>query len=153
MMDANDKPSMTILMVEDNAGDVLLTREALTDCAPNAQLLEARDGQEALDVLRQSPRTPTLPRPDLILLDLNMPRMNGLDCLRQLKTDADLKCIPVVVLTTSAADEDVYRSYELQANSFITKPVDFSRYRAVLQVVIDYWFTVASRPGGQRQAA
>lgn len=135
-----------ILLVEDNAGDVRLTEEALKESDAPVHLLVARDGVEALDLLRR--RDPALSNgaPDLVLLDLNLPRKGGLEVLEEIKQDPELKRIPVVVLTTSKEERDIMRAYDLHANGFIVKPVDLDEFIRVVRSVSDYWLTVVTLP-------
>lgn len=136
-----------ILLVEDNPADVRLTVEALKDAKVRNQLHVAHDGAEALALLRDlAPRK--VPRPDLILLDLNLPRKDGREVLAEIKRDEALRPIPVVVLTTSQADQDIRRCYDLGANAFITKPVDIDQFFDVVRTVEQFWLEVAklSRP-------
>ena len=139
-----------MLLVEDNEGDVRLTREALKDARIQVHLSVVRDGIEALAHLRKQGTYAEAITPDIILLDLNLPRMNGLDLLAQIKTDEKLRLIPVVILTSSKAEEDVARSYSLHANCYVTKPIDFDQFRKVVQSVEDFWFTVVRLPSGPR---
>src|SRR2546428_6228012 len=115
---------VNVLLVEDNPGDVRLTMEALHEAKMHNSVYVAQDGVEALAFLRKQGKYAEMPRPDLILLDLNLPRKNGREVLEEIKTDEDLKCIPVVVLTSSSAEQDVLRAYKLNANCYVTKPVD-----------------------------
>ena len=131
-----------ILLVEDNPGDVRLTIEALRESKVRNNLQVARDGVEAMDYLRGAG---TL-RPDLILLDLNLPRKDGREVLAEIKADPSLKTIPVVVLTTSRAEQDVLRTYELQANCYITKPVDLDQFITVVKSIEDFWLTIVTLP-------
>ena len=135
-----------ILLVEDNPGDVRLTIEGLHEGKVRNNLHVARDGVEALDFLRRQGAWPNAPRPDLILLDLNLPRMDGREVLAELKADPALKTIPVVVLTTSRAERDVLRSYELQANCYITKPVDLEQFITVVRSIEDFWLSIVTLP-------
>ena len=138
--------AIEILMVEDSPIDVLMAREALQQAKVLNNLSVTENGVEALAFLRRENQYAGAPRPDLILLDLNMPRMDGREVLQELKADPELKCIPVVVLTTSKAEEDIVKSYGLHANCYITKPVDFERFVAVVQTIQDFWFTVVTLP-------
>jgi chemotaxis family two-component system response regulator Rcp1 len=131
-----------ILLVEDNAADVRLTKEALQEGKVRNNLTVARDGVEALEILQR----PGAPRPDLILLDLNLPRKDGREVLATLKADAALKHIPVVVLTTSSAEVDVLKSYQLHANCYITKPVDLEQFVNVVRSIDEFWLTVVKLP-------
>lgn len=136
------KPRGRILLVEDNAADARLTTEAMYEAGGSAALTTARDGVEALDLLTR----PHATLPDLILLDLNLPRKDGREVLREVKGDAGLRVIPVVVLTTSGAEEDVAVSYHLHANCFITKPPDFDGLARVVRALGDFWSRVAALP-------
>jgi chemotaxis family two-component system response regulator Rcp1 len=135
-----------ILMVEDNPGDVRLTREALKDAKVSNTLHVMEDGVAALDFLYQRGAHDTAPRPDLILLDLNLPKKNGREVLAEIKQDAHLKTIPVVILTTSQAEEDVLRAYSLHANCYITKPVDFIQFTKILRTIEEFWLTIVMLP-------
>ena len=135
-----------ILLVEDNPGDVLLTEEALQEGKVCNDLYVAEDGMEAIAFLRREGKYEDMPRPDVILLDLNLPRMYGREVLAEIKADPDLKRIPVVILTTSSADEDILKSYDLHANCYITKPVDLDQFIEVVKSVEDFWFTIVKLP-------
>ena len=135
-----------ILLVDDDPGDVRLTVEALKQTKMHTNLSFARDGIEALAFLRRQGSFAAAPRPDMIFLDLNMPRMDGREVLGQIKKDDCLKLIPVVVLTTSADEEDVLRSYDLHANCYVTKPVDLQQFMKVVSSIEDFWFTVVKLP-------
>lgn len=135
-----------ILLVEDNPGDVDLTIEAMSEARVYNTLHVAWDGVEAMAFLRQEGAFADAPRPDLILLDLNLPRKGGLEVLAEVKQDPDLCRIPVVVLTTSAADEDVVYTYNLHANCFITKPVDLEQFLNVVRAVNDFWLSIVKLP-------
>ena len=137
---------MEILLVEDNPGDVRLTREALRSGKVPSNLRTVGDGLEAMAYLRRQGEYGDAPQPDLILLDLNLPRKAGSEVLAEIKQDPELRRIPVVVLTTSAADPDVIRSYDLYANCYITKPPDFGRLVAVIRAIEDFWLSVAKLP-------
>ena len=138
--------AIEILMVEDNPGDVRLTREALKGGKVLNQLHVVEDGVAALDFLYRRPPHQNAPRPDLILLDLNLPKMDGREVLARIKSDDSLKVIPVVVLTTSQAEEDVLRAYRLSANCYVTKPVDLHQFNRIVQAVEEFWLTVVSLP-------
>jgi CheY-like chemotaxis protein len=138
--------AVEILLVEDNPGDVRLTIEGLKEAKVRNNLHVARDGVEALEFLRRQGQFDDAVRPDLILLDLNLPRMDGREVLAVIKSDPDLKTIPVVVLTTSSAEQDVLHSYELQANSYITKPVDLEQFIKVVRSIEDFWLTIVTLP-------
>lgn len=137
---------VVILLVEDNAGDVRLTREALHEGKVANRLIVASDGIEALAILHHTGSHAAAPRPDLILLDLNLPRKDGREVLAEIKQDPDLRRIPVVVLTTSKAEEDILRTYNLHANCYITKPVDFEKFVSVVKTIDEFWFTVVRLP-------
>jgi len=135
-----------ILLVEDNPGDVRLTVEALKDGKVSNRLSVVGDGVEAMAFLRREGRFANAPRPHLILLDLNLPKKDGREVLAEVKQDPNLKRIPVVVLTTSQAEQDILRSYELHANAYITKPVDFEHFMGVVKSVEDFWLTIVKLP-------
>ena len=135
-----------ILLVEDNPGDVRLTREALKGGKIWNQLHVVEDGVAALDFLQRRPPHQDAPRPDLILLDLNLPKKDGREVLAAIKADASLKLIPVVILTTSQAEEDVIRAYALNANCYVTKPVDFLQFTRIVQAIESFWLTVVTLP-------
>lgn len=136
------RPPIEILLVEDNAADVRLTQEAFKDTRVPNRLHVARDGVEALTMLRD--RTGATPRPDLILLDLNLPRKDGREVLTEIKADDALQHIPVVVLTTSQAEQDVAQSYRLRANAFMTKPVDIDQFFEAVRSLEQFWLAVAT---------
>jgi chemotaxis family two-component system response regulator Rcp1 len=135
-----------VLLVEDNPGDVRLTREALREGKVVNNLSVARDGVEALAFLRREGEWADAPRPDLVLLDLNLPRKDGRQVLEEMKTDPALRHIPVVVLTSSQAEQDIVRAYDLHANCYITKPVDLDQFITVVKSIEDFWFTVVKLP-------
>lgn len=135
-----------ILLVEDNKDDVDLTLEALHDSKVLNRISVARDGVEAMDFLYKRGKFADAPTPDLIFLDLNMPRKSGREVLEEVKRDPELKSIPVIVLTTSSAEEDIYRSYNLQASAYVVKPVDFTRFVNVVKAIDTFWFNVATYP-------
>jgi two-component system, chemotaxis family, response regulator Rcp1 len=137
-----------VLLVEDSPGDVRLTREALKDTKMHISLNVVSDGTEAMTYLRREKTYAEAPRPDLILLDLNLPRKDGRDVLKEIKESDALKSIPVVILTTSASPVDVERSYELHANCYITKPVDLQGFIKVVQSIDNFWFSVVKLPSG-----
>ncbi|HDQ25874.1 MAG TPA: response regulator [bacterium] len=138
--------SISILLVEDSPDDVLLTREALKDAKIVNELDVVSDGVEAMEFLRKKGRYAGAERPDLILLDLNLPKKDGRETLIEIKTDDDLKAIPVVVLTTSEAEEDVIKSYNYHANCYITKPVNLDRFYKVVKSIEEYWFDIVKLP-------
>ena len=135
-----------ILLVEDNPGDVMLVEEVLSESKVRNTLHVVSDGEQAMAFVRRQGDHADAPRPDLILLDLNLPRMNGREVLREVKTDPDLKSIPVVVLTSSKSEEDVVKSYELHVNAYILKPVDFHQFVKVMQAIEDFWFVIVKLP-------
>ncbi len=135
-----------ILMIEDSPDDVDLTVEAFKDAKMRNHLHVVEDGVEALAFLRRAGRYANAVRPDLILLDLNLPRKDGREVLAEIKTDDDLALIPVVVLTTSQAEEDILRAYQLNANCYIIKPVDFEQFIKVVRSIEEFWFTVVTLP-------
>ena len=135
-----------ILMVEDNPGDVRLTQEALKTGRVLNHLAVARDGIEAMEYLHKTGRFRNACSPDLVLLDLNLPKKDGRAVLAEIKSDEKLKLIPVVVLTTSKAEEDIIRSYKLHANCYVTKPIDFPQFVSVVRSIEDFWFTVVKLP-------
>lgn len=138
--------SIEILLVEDNAADVRLTREALKDAKVVNRLSVVTDGEDAMAFLRRKGRHAQAPRPDLILLDLNLPRKDGREVLAEVKSDESLKRIPVVVLTTSRSEEDVLRSYDLHANCYITKPVGLDQFLTVVESIQDFWLSIVVLP-------
>jgi chemotaxis family two-component system response regulator Rcp1 len=138
--------AIDILLVEDNPGDARLTREALKEGKILNTLHVARDGVEALAFLRHESKYATKPHPDIILLDLNLPRKDGRELLSDIKTDPNLRRIPVVILTTSKAEEDILMTYGLHANCYITKPVDLDQFISVIKAVEEFWFTIVKLP-------
>lgn len=135
-----------ILLVEDNPGDVRLTEEALRCAKVANELHVVGDGEQAIDFLRQRGRHADAPRPDIVLLDLNLPRLDGRDVLADIKSDADLATIPIIVLTSSAAEEDISRSYELHANCYISKPVDFTGFIDAVRSLEGFWLKIVRLP-------
>ena len=135
-----------ILLVEDNPGDVRLTIEAFKDAKVSNNLSVVRDGMEAMTFLYREGEFADAPRPDLILLDLNLPKKDGREVLLEIKADKNLKRIPVVILTTSQAEEDVFRTYNLHANCYITKPVDFAQFIKVIRSIEEFWLTIVKLP-------
>lgn len=140
------KSAFQILLVEDDAADVRLTREALEECKTPYQLLVMRDGIQALEYLERTKTSADVPRPDVILLDWNLPGMNGREVLRAVKTDERLRDIPVLVLTTSSARDDIRQAYDLHANCFITKPVNIHRFFEIIGEVERFWIHTATLP-------
>jgi two-component system response regulator len=141
-----DLRPIDILLVEDNPGDVDLTKEALEGAKVCNRLHVAEDGEQALDFLFRRGKFAGVPRPDLILLDLNLPKRDGRQVLEAIKAEPALAEIPVVILTTSGAEEDVARAYRLHANCYITKPVNFKQFLKVVQAIEDFWLTIVKLP-------
>lgn len=135
-----------ILLVEDNSADVRLTREALKEEKINNNLSVVKDGIEALAFLRKEGAYEKAVRPDLILLDLNLPRKDGREVLKEIKEDENLKCIPVVVLTVSEAESDILKTYNLHANCYITKPIDLTQFSKVVKSIQDFWLSIVKLP-------
>ncbi len=135
-----------ILLVEDNPGDVRLTQEVLEETQVANNLHIAWDGVEALDFLKQTGEFADVPRPDLILLDLNLPKMDGRELLERIKSDDKLKHIPVLVLTTSEAEEDILKAYNLHANCYIVKPLDLDKFIEIIQAIENFWLKIAELP-------
>ena len=146
-MAANIGRPIEILLVEDSPGDVRLTQEALKEGRVRNQLSVVGDGVEAMAFLRREGKFAGAVRPDLILLDLNLPRKDGREVLAEIKADEHLRTIPIVILTTSAAEEDIFRSYDLHANCYITKPVDLEQFLKVVRTINEFWLTVVKLPG------
>jgi chemotaxis family two-component system response regulator Rcp1 len=142
----NNIEEIEILLVDDDPGDVRLTQEALKESRFRNRIHVVDDGIEALEFLRQQSGYADAPRPDIILLDLNMPRMDGREVLKIIKSDDDLKRIPVVVLTTSESDEDVLASYDLHANCYIAKPVDLNQFVKIVKTIEGFWFSIVKLP-------
>ncbi len=146
MCDLPDCKSIEVLLVEDNPGDVRLIKEALKDAKIHVHISVVHDGVEALALLRRQGNYSTATRPDLILLDLNLPRMNGHEVLATIKEDEVLRRIPVVIVSSSMADRDIATSYDLHANCFVTKPVDFEQFFDVVKAIREFWFLVVKLP-------
>jgi two-component system, chemotaxis family, response regulator Rcp1 len=142
---ATEKP-IEILLVEDNPGDVGLTMEALRGGRVRNTIHVVEDGVQAMDFLHRQGNYGAVPRPDLILLDLNLPKKDGREVLGEVKQDPDLKRIPIVILTSSAAEEDILRAYDLSANCYITKPVDLDQFLKVLKSIEDFWLVIVQLP-------
>lgn len=142
--------ALEILLVEDNPADVLLTREAFSEAEFPHQLHHARDGVEALAFLRREGQHVQAVRPDVILMDLNMPRLSGLEVLDILKMDGGLRSIPVIVLTTSRSETDIWRSYDLHANAYIPKPVSIAEFVDIVRTLGNFWFQKAALPPRRR---
>ncbi len=139
-----------ILLVEDNPGDVRLTIEGLREGKVRNNLQIVEDGAEALAYLKREGKYKDAVRPDLILLDLNLPKKDGREVLSEIKADEDLRHIPVVVLTSSKAEQDILRAYSLHANCYITKPVDLDQFISVVESIEDFWFSIVKLPRGER---
>lgn len=148
MTEDADYQVVDVLLVEDDAGDVLMTREAFEHYKIHNTLHVVSDGEQAIQFVRQEGEFAGAPRPGLIMLDLNLPRRDGLEVLAELKADPDLRVIPVVILTTSRAEEDIVRSYALHANAYVTKPVDFERFIEVIRQIDNFFITVVKLPNG-----
>ena len=138
--------AVRILLVEDNPGDVRLTREALREAKVRNEMAVAMDGEEAIAYLRRTGKFKDATRPDVIMLDLNLPKKSGLEVLKDVKSDDDLRRIPIVVVTSSEAEQDIVKSYNLHANCFVTKPVDLSRFLEVVKAVENFWLTIVQLP-------
>jgi chemotaxis family two-component system response regulator Rcp1 len=138
--------TVSVLLVEDSPGDVRLTREAFREANVAVELHVASDGVEAMAFLRQEGAHADAPRPDFILLDLNLPRMDGREVLAHIKEDASLKAIPTVILTTSEAEVDILRSYQLQANAYLSKPVQLEAFESLVKSINDFWLTKVKLP-------
>jgi chemotaxis family two-component system response regulator Rcp1 len=147
MAETHTRP-IEILLVEDSAADVRLTKEALKEAKVRNVLNVVDDGVKAMEYLQQKGNYADATRPDLILLDLNLPRKGGREVLEEIKIDPNLKRIPVVILTVSRAEEDVLHSYNLHANCYITKPVDFPKFMDVIKSIEDFWLTIVKLPNG-----
>lgn len=146
-MDGTTQPRLIeILLVEDNPGDARLAKEALKDSKLLNDIHHVIDGEQAVQFLHRSGEYADAPRPDLILLDLNLPRKDGRDVLADIKADPDLKTIPVVVLTTSEAEQDILQSYRLHANCYITKPVDLDKFLEIIETLQDFWLSIVHLP-------
>ncbi len=141
--------AIDILLVEDSPGDIRLAQEALKESKVRNKLFVVEDGVEAMAFLRQQGRYAEAPRPDLILLDLNLPRKSGREVLTEIKNDQELRRIPVVVLTVSRAEEDILRSYDNHANCYITKPLDFSQFMEITKSIEQFWLTIVKLPPKQ----
>lgn len=151
MKSPEENMSLNVLLVEDSPGDVRLTQEAFRDANLAVQLHVANDGVQAMAFLRQEGTYIDAPRPDLTLLDLNMPKMDGRQVLALIKADDALKTIPTVILTTSAADDDIAKCYQLQANCYLTKPVQLDAFETLVKSVNDFWLAKARLPNRQNE--
>jgi CheY-like chemotaxis protein len=148
-MTPNNAHPIRILLVEDSPSDTALTIEALKEAKVSNELTVVEDGVQALQFLRRQGPYAQAPRPDLILLDLNLPRKDGREVLAEVKSDANLQTIPIVVMTTSRAEQDVLRAYRLQANCYVTKPVDFDQFLNVVRGIESFWLCVVTLPPAQ----
>jgi CheY-like chemotaxis protein len=146
MTQAKQIDPIIILLAEDNPADAELTIEAMKDTKILNRLYHVRDGVEAMEFLHKQGKYTKMPRPDLILLDLNMPRKDGIRTLKEIKEDAGLKNIPVVILTVSELDDDILKSYNLHANSYVTKPLNLDEFAKVVKGIEDFWFTIVKLP-------
>jgi CheY-like chemotaxis protein len=146
MADQDGCTPVDVLLVEDDEGDILMTREAFEFYKIRNPLHVVTDGERALQFLRQTGQFADAPRPGLILLDINLPRLSGLEVLAELKQDPELAVIPVVILTTSQAEEDIVRSYRLHANAYVSKPVDFENFIAAIRQIDDFFMTLVKLP-------
>ena len=145
-MSAAAPHTIEVLLVEDSPGDIRLTREAFRDANADIHVNVATDGVDAMAYLRRQGSQVDAPRPSIILLDLNLPRMDGREVLAQIKADPSLKTIPTIILTTSEANADIVRSYELQANSYLTKPVQLEKFESLVKSINDFWLVNAKLP-------
>ena len=148
-MKSRETRPIEILLVEDNPGDVRLTREAIRDAKVRNNMVVVGDGLEAMAFLKQENEHANAVRPDLILLDLNLPRMNGFEVLDAIKADESLRRIPVVILTTSQAEQDIISSYNLYANAYVTKPVDLEQFIAVIRAIEGFWLEIVKFSNGK----
>jgi len=146
MYDDEDGKPIKILLVEDNPGDADLAREALEESKIKNDLYVVDDGEKAMQFLYRQGEYTSVPRPDLVLLDLNLPKKDGREVLKEIKSDPGLRRIPVVILTISKAEEDVLKSYDLHANCYITKPIDLSQFMKVVRSIEDFWLTIVKLP-------
>jgi chemotaxis family two-component system response regulator Rcp1 len=141
--------AIEILLVEDNPGDARLAKEALKESKLRNTLHHVEDGVAAMEFLRNEGKYVNEPRPDLVILDLNLPKKDGREVLLEIKDDVDLKRIPVVILTISKAEEDILRTYNLHANCYVTKPLDLDQFMKVVQSIEDFWLTIVKLPNGK----
>ncbi len=139
--------SLQVLLVEDNEGDVRLIKEAFSESKIDKTFSVARDGEEALNYLYARGKYADRTKPDIILLDINLPKKNGFEILESIKSDPVLKKIPVIMLSSSSSEEHVTKSYDLNANCYVTKPVDFDEYTQAVKIIEDFWFQMAKLPG------
>ena len=145
-MDTSNTEPIDILLVEDNVRDARLAEETLKESRINNRLYHVEDGVEAMQFLRRQGEYAHAPHPDLVLLDLNLPRKDGREVLAEIKEDPELRLIPVVVLTTSEAERDLVKTYDLHANAYVVKPIDFNRFIEVVQAIEDFWLTIVKLP-------
>ena len=145
-IDSLGRPA-NFLLVEDNPGDVRLTQEALKSHKVQNNLHVVTDGEEAMAFLRKQGKYKDVPRPDIILLDLNLPKKDGREVLAEIKSDQNLKTIPVVIISSSEAEQDIIKSYDLNANCYVTKPVNFDQFIKVVQSINEFWLTIVKLPG------
>ena len=138
--------SLLVLLVEDNEGDVRLIKEAFNESKIDKNFSVARDGEDALNYLYKRGQYSTCSKPDIILLDINLPRKNGFEVLEQIKKDPELRRIPVIMLSSSSSEDHIIKSYDLNANCYLTKPVDFDEYTQVVRIIEDFWFDKAKLP-------
>ena len=148
MSESASSPKPVIMLVEDNPADLRLTQEVFEEASFDHRLLVARDGEQALAMLRGTPPHGDLPLPDIVLLDLNIPRKNGLEVLRTMKQDPRLKRIPVLILSTSRAESDFAAAYDAHANAFVTKPTDWGEFAELARLIRDFWLKVVQLPPG-----
>jgi len=146
MNNSRTSAPIEILLVEDNPGDVRLAKEALKEGKVSNNVHVVEDGESAMEFLRKQNKYQNAPRPDLVLLDLNLPKKDGREVLAEIKADPDLKRIPVVMLTISKAEEDIVRAYDLHVNCYITKPIDLDQFIKVVRTVEDFWLTIVKLP-------
>jgi len=151
-MDETPGHSIDILLIEDNSGDISLAREAFRDTKVRNQLFVAEDGEEAMEFLHGRGRYAGMPRPDLILLDLNLPKLSGREILAEMKADESLRSIPVVVLTSSKAEEDILKCYDDHANCYISKPLDSNQFVRVIKSIEEFWLTIVKLPSKNGQS-
>ena len=149
-MMSQDGKTVDILLVEDNPGDAELARAALAEAKVKNNIYWVEDGEEAIAFLRKEGKHVNAPRPDVILLDLNLPKKDGREVLAEVKASDDWKRIPVVVLTASAAESDILKSYNLHANCYITKPIDLEKFTKVVKAIEDFWFRIVKLPNGAK---
>jgi chemotaxis family two-component system response regulator Rcp1 len=142
----NEPKSVEILLVEDNEGDAFLTKKAFAQAKVLNNLTIAIDGEVALEILRQEGEYQNAPRPDIVLLDINLPKKNGKEVLKEIKDDDNLKRIPVIVLTSSKADQDIIKSYDLHASSYVVKPIDLAKFQEAVTAIENFWLSVVVLP-------